>query len=141
MKQIRWLEADAVGHTVIDREHRAIVAVLNEAIRAFNDRDTETCSEAIDRAVEAIRRHFASEEAILVDSGCRGDSFTNHAAYHRRLLAEAEQIGRLCRNDPQRAFLEARLAELVHFVTYEIRNCDSALGRNLIGPREMAMRR
>jgi hemerythrin-like metal-binding protein len=131
MNLIQWLDADDLGHDAIDGEHRDIVDALNAAIRALNDRESETCSTAIESAVDATRRHFTNEEAILLDLGYRGNDFKSHAGYHERLLDEAEKIASLCKTDHRPAFLEARLAELIHFVIYEIRICDKDLKRHL----------
>jgi len=138
MNLIQWLDADDLGHDAIDREHRDIVDALNEAIKAFNDREGEACSTAIESAVDTIRRHFSNEEAILLDLGYRGNDFKNHAAYHERLLGEAEMIASLCKTDHRPTFLEARLAELIHFVIYEIRSCDKDLKHHLTGVKATA---
>ena len=133
MKLIQWLDDDELGHYAIDREHRDIVDALNVAIRAFNDRKSEACAAAIESAVDAARRHFSHEEAVLLDFGYGDNDFTDHAAYHERLLVEAEKIAALCKDDHRREFLEARLAELVHFVVHEIRSYDKKLERHLSG--------
>ena len=138
MKLIQWLDADELGHHAIDGEHRDIVDALNKAIRAFNDRDSDACAAEIESAVSVVRRHFSHEEAILLDLGYRGNDFEDHAGYHERLLAEAEKIATLCKNDDRRGFLEARLAELIHFVVFEIRSCDRDLKRHLSGAKAKA---
>lgn len=131
MKLIQWLDADELGHYAIDSGHRDIVDAINVAIKAFNDRKSEACVTAIESAVDVTRRHFSHEEAVLLDFGYRGNGFKDHAAYHDRLLVEAEKIAALCRDDQRREFLEARLAEFIHFVVYEIRSCDRELKRHL----------
>lgn len=135
MQLIQWLDADELGHYAIDREHRDVVEALNVAIKAFNDRKSEACVTAIESAVDATRRHFSHEEAVLLDFGYRGDDFEDHAAYHARLLLEAEKIAALCKKDHRREFLEARLAELIHFVVNEIRSYDRKLVRHLAGAK------
>ena len=138
MKLMRWLDADELGHPIIDREHRDIVDALNEAIHAFNNRRNEACAVAIARAVDVTRRHFSHEEAVLLDVGCSDGDVDRHAAYHRRLLAEAEKIAALCGKDQRREFLEPRLAELIHFVTHEIRAYDGALKHRSFSQKAVA---
>jgi hemerythrin-like metal-binding protein len=138
MNLIQWLDADELGHYAIDGEHRDIVDALNRAIKAFNDRNGEACTAAIENAVNVAKNHFSHEEAILLDCGYRGNDFTEHAAYHQRLLSEAEKIAGLCKTDHRREFLEARLAELIHFVVYEIRTCDRELKRHFSGVKTIA---
>jgi hemerythrin-like metal-binding protein len=131
MKLIQWLDTDELGHPAIDHDHRGIVDALNKAIRAFNNRNSEACSMAIESVVDVTKRHFLHEEALLIDLGYRGADFEDHAAYHIRLLAEAEKIGALCKTNHQREFLEGRLAELIYFVVHEIRSYDRKLARHL----------
>ena len=138
MNLIQWLDADELGHHAIDCEHRDIVDALNAAIKAFNDRNSEACSTAIERAVDTTHRHFSHEEAILLDLGYRANDFKDHAGYHARLLGEAEKIAALCKTDHRRENLEARLAELIHFVVFEIRSCDRDLKRHLFGAKTTA---
>jgi hemerythrin len=138
MNLIQWLDADDLGHDAIDGEHRDIVDALNEAIKAFNDRESEACTAEIESAVNVTRRHFLHEEEILLDVGFRGNDFKDHAAYHERLLGEAEEIARLCKEDDRPEFLEARLAEFIHFVVFEIRSCDRDLKRHLSGAKSTA---
>ena len=138
MKLIQWSARDELGHDAIDGEHRDIVDALNEAIEAFNDRESEACSIAIESAVNVTRSHFSHEEAILLDLGYQDEEFKNHAAYHERLLREAEKIATLCKSENQPAFLEARLAELIHFVIYEIRSGDKDLKPRLTNVKATA---
>jgi hemerythrin-like metal-binding protein len=133
MKLIQWLESDRLGYPAIDREHHDVIDALNKAIRAFNERNSAACSIAIESAVDAIRRHFLHEEAALIDLGYRGADLKDHVAYHGRLLVEAEKIAALCKTNHRREFLEARLAELIHFVLDEIRSYDRQLVRLLSG--------
>ena len=122
MKLIQWLATDELGHQAIDHEHRAVVDALNKAIRAFNNRNSEACSMAIENVVDVTKRHFLHEEALLIDLGYRGADFEDRAAYHNRLLTEAEKIAALCKTNQRRDFLEGRLAELIYFVVHEIRS-------------------
>jgi len=133
MKLIQWLATDELGHQAIDHEHRGIVDALNKAIRAFNDRNSEACSMAIDNVVDVTKRHFRHEEALLIDCEYRGADFEDHTAYHNRLLAEAEKIAALCKTNQRREFLEERLAELTYFVVHEIKGYDRKLARHLSG--------
>jgi hemerythrin-like metal-binding protein len=138
MKLIQWLDADELGHHAIDCGHRDIVDALNKAIKAFNDRDSEACAAEIESAVDVTRLHFSHEEAVLLDLGYRGNDFSDHAGYHARLLGEVEKIAALCKKDRRREHLEARLAELIHFVVFEIRSCDKDLKRHLSGAKTTA---
>jgi len=131
MRAIDWHEAFEIGHPSIDDGHRAIVAGLNEAIRALDGKSGERLAAAVAVAIEAARRHFEHEEALLTDAHFAG--VERHIAYHRRLLAEAEKILEICRSERFPRLLEPRLAELVHFLMAEIRDNDKELRAHLGG--------
>ena len=136
MKQIRWLDTDPVGINAIDTQHRRIVDGLNLAIGACNDRRIEDCVSAIRGVLKTTRRHFRQEEALLRRDGFLG--IEDHAAYHARLLSEVEKVGRVCNSTRDWPFIEARLAEMAHFLLNEIRVSDRAIVKQLNTPAAAA---
>jgi len=133
MHVIEWHAAFEIGHPSIDDGHRAIVAGLNAAIKALEGKSGDRLTAAVTEAVEAARQHFRQEEALLAEAG-----FTDverHVAYHRRLIAEAEEIPDICRSERFPKRLEPRLAELVHFLMAEIRDNDKELRAYLTGQK------
>lgn len=125
MRRIEWHDAFEVGNDIVDRGHQAIVTALNEAIRAVNAASGPRLAAAVAEAVEVARRHFREEESLL--AGARFAGADRHAAYHRRLIGEAEAILDLCRAEASPRLLEPRIAELVHFLMAEIRDNDKDL--------------
>jgi len=136
MRAIEWHAAFEVGHPSIDGGHHAIIAALNETIRALNGSSSDRLSAAVTEAIEAARQHFSQEEALLAEAGFV--DVDRHVAYHRRLLAEAEKILDMCRKERFPSRLEARIPELIHFLMAEIRDNDKELRPYLTGSRDGA---
>ncbi|MBT4889816.1 MAG: hemerythrin family protein [Rhodospirillales bacterium] len=52
-------------HELIDSGHKAIVDAMNEIVKAFNDDPGSECLPLLRRLDDAMRSHFAEEEAIM----------------------------------------------------------------------------
>ncbi len=86
--QLVWHSAYESGHDVIDTQHRALFGHANTLVAAlFAGRPADEVAGLINTLVQAVRRHFDDEEAILGVSGFPG--LAEHVAIHRGLINRA----------------------------------------------------
>lgn len=129
MPLIAWDEKFSVGIAAVDHEHRALIALVNEAHARLGHPDAVVDVEDVLGEIYArIAAHFALEERLMQER--RYDDYAAHKADHERLLDEIRDIMDDVEDygiyDAPR--LARRLAEWfsVHFQTH-----DARLHRNL----------
>lgn len=67
MAYIEWSEEYEIGHTIIDKQHRTLVDMLNELHDATeNGLDRNVLSNILYGLVEYTNGHFAAEEVRMV---------------------------------------------------------------------------
>lgn len=89
MPLIDWTDALLVNHPVMDDDHAAFVALLNDADSAST---TEAFSQAFDALIDHTKAHFAREEALMDEYGFFAKDC--HKGEHARVLAEADSVRR-----------------------------------------------
>ncbi|GAA0580342.1 hemerythrin family protein [Caenispirillum bisanense] len=88
-----WRDQMAVGHPVIDDDHRALIAIINDfEAEAERGAGVEALSTTLRRLHAYARDHFAREEAVQARIGF--PFHDAHAQEHRRLLAVVEEKAR-----------------------------------------------
>mgnify|MGYP001809618820 CR=1 FL=1 len=86
--QLRWHQAYACGHPLIDRQHRALFEDANRLLDAvLVSRPADEITALIERLIRDTVQHFDDEEAIMTAAGYPGAA--DHAAVHRALVAQA----------------------------------------------------
>lgn len=89
---IVWRDKMSVGHPVIDEDHRALIAIINDFEKAAAAGSTTALSTTLRRLHTYAREHFAREEALQVRIGF---PFAQaHGQEHRRLIALVEDKAR-----------------------------------------------
>ena len=80
-KPIEWLESFEIGHREIDQDHRKVLESLNQLMTASGEGRHADMFEICETFRHRLGSHFASEEAILRDSGF--SRLDDHAESHR----------------------------------------------------------
>jgi len=127
METVAWSDAFVLGDAELDADHRRIIDAVNAAIGALNEGRADDCVATMRQIASLTADHFRREEAFL-----QKQAFLNldsHAAYHRRLVGEMGIIVDACAERPDLAGIEARLAEMIHYLLNEIGGRDRELRR------------
>lgn len=70
MTTMIWNEEMTVGVEELDRDHKKLIALLNEVEDAISaGRSSDSMNEILQRVMESVKSHFAREEKFLFDSG------------------------------------------------------------------------
>lgn len=89
MGNFSWQAEYSVGDETIDRQHRQLIAILNELadLLAGKGRDqTVTPRRVFDDLAMYVTSHFAYEEQRMMDAGYPIDKVEAHRREHRKLL-------------------------------------------------------
>ena len=122
MDQITWHENYALGFPEIDGDHRALINIINEIIKALADRDFNLCVSFSETFVSALKEHYPREEEFLEEIGYT--HLKEHAGYHRKMLEQAEEFVELCKKEKNVELLEERLKRLVAKLLEDTRGGD-----------------
>ena len=111
---LTWRESYASGNEIIDHEHQQLFAQTNALLRTlFNEKpDPALLHEQLNRLLQSVASHFASEEQILEELGYPDREA--HRLKHLGLLQKAA----LLRDSTRRR--ELTPGELIDYVTREI---------------------
>jgi hemerythrin-like metal-binding protein len=122
------------GDPLVDRQHREIHQLVDDAEAASGE--TELLMGVLDRLMEHVDCHFATEEALMARTGYAGPLADAHVAEHRDLTNEARtvvlkvRLGEVTAMEPVAEFLRAWLVKHVErsdqtFIEY-VRSHDGA---------------
>ena len=107
----------------IDDDHRRLVALVNEIIRALDAADFDACARLVPDFVDSARKHFRHEEALLERVGY--PEAEDHHEHHRQLDEKLETILHLSQNvDNSKVARQSLRKELTFFVMDDIINAD-----------------
>ncbi len=87
---IRWTEAMSVGHPILDRDHRALVGLVNQISQPANREDRAVQELVLDELLDYTLAHFAREEDHLRQIGFAG--LKRHEVIHHALTRKLESI-------------------------------------------------
>jgi hemerythrin len=90
MSLVEWNEKLSVGVSIIDDEHKKIVAMLNELYGAIQSKQTEEAlGKVLDGLVAYTASHFNHEEALFAKTGYAGaaEHKKEHASLTEQVLA------------------------------------------------------
>jgi hemerythrin len=91
MKEIEWRKHYEIGLKEVDDQHKHLVEILNEMIRAKNeDRINEVLGKILKELVDYTNYHFSSEEKYMMKYGYPGT--TEHKAQHKMLVKQLVKI-------------------------------------------------
>ena len=129
MAMMEWNDGLKVGHSLIDRDHRKLVALINALGDAMSTgQGKDVCGGILDELVNYTRTHFAMEERLMSEYGYADTAA--HKAEHAGLVRDVIAFQR------QYAAGTAMLSvSLLHFMmewlTHHILESDQALAKSL----------
>ncbi|MCX7174056.1 MAG: bacteriohemerythrin [Proteobacteria bacterium] len=77
---MKWTQALATGHELIDEQHRGLFHCLEELETATTEQRTLLAVYSITRLKHYVREHFETEEAVMKQ--CKFPKFKEHIAEH-----------------------------------------------------------
>lgn len=89
MSEFAWSEALETGDALVDKQHRDIHDLV-DYVEAAEDRPAEVL-EVLDRLMQHVDTHFATEEALMRRAGYVGQHADEHVAEHRDLTQSARE--------------------------------------------------
>lgn len=94
--QLQWSDALSVGNETIDRQHRMLIGLLNEANECFRDGGDAVARWRVIADLESYTvYHFDTEEDLMESSGFADQHPTEakaHVDAHRAFAAEVRQL-------------------------------------------------
>ena len=94
-KPLQWTDELATGVDVIDKQHKMLINILNDANRCFRDRgDRELQKKVIDDLLSYTVYHFDTEEELMETSGpgdISPDDELKHIHEHRAFTGKARE--------------------------------------------------
>jgi len=79
---MKWTNALATGHEIIDQQHQGLFACLAELEVATAEQRTLLAVYAITRLKHYVREHFETEEAVMKQ--CKFPKLKEHVAEHMK---------------------------------------------------------
>ena len=88
---LRWCEHFSVGVPALDRDHKALVELINRACAAWAEKAEDSLGQLLEELLELAAVHFEREEAVL--RGVPGyRALEAHGGEHRNRLAQLQRI-------------------------------------------------
>ncbi|RMF46417.1 MAG: hemerythrin [Deltaproteobacteria bacterium] len=126
---LEWNDSLAVGHEVIDAQHRELFRHFNQFLAACNQRrGKDELERLLDFLTEYVIEHFSAEENLMTRTAYpdREAHLVQHRQFRER-LAELRQ--EMERSGPSLAVLIHTNKTLLHWLTQHIRHVDTAMAR------------
>ena len=129
METIVWTSALSVGVDRIDKEHQALVAMLNEVNQAIDSGQGDV---AVAGVVGKMRRyaqeHFRTEESAMTDTRypARESHMIEHDAFIEKMLDMEQNVGR-----PGSVSASEVRDFLRHWLMEHIQGTDKLLGKHI----------
>lgn len=87
---IKWNDSMSVGNEVMDRDHRALMGLINQLALENNRSDRIVLEHVLDELIGYAVAHFAREETYMAELGFKG--LAAHRKHHQRLTREVQAI-------------------------------------------------
>lgn len=131
MHIVEWSDSFALGIDEIDRQHRALVGMINALDGSTHGDDRpETTARLLDELSDYARDHFALEERLMAGGGCTAEHVTRHCTEHvyfRSVLVDLKKDF-----TDRRTNITVPLIEyLVHWLLHHIVVVDRAMATEL----------
>ena len=129
MAMMEWNDALKLGHSLIDRDHQRLVALINALGDAMSTgQGSEVCGHVLDELIDYTKTHFAREEQLM--SRHHYAATSEHKAEHAKLVREVVEFkGKF---DAGTAVLSVSLLHfLMEWLTHHILESDQALARSI----------
>ena len=103
---VEWKDEYSVGIESIDRQHKKLIALINNLQTAVNySAGAEFEQEALDELVDYTKTHFGYEEELMEKNGY--PDFTTHRAEHELMISRVEQVLAEYKRNPDTAMQNA----------------------------------
>jgi hemerythrin-like metal-binding protein len=87
---IRWSESMSVGDAVLDRDHRALIGLVNQLSLPANRHDRAVLEFVLDELLDYTVAHFSREEEYM--RGFAFSDYDRHVSIHRALTNQLVDI-------------------------------------------------
>ena len=133
MEWIPWDDTLATGHSVLDADHKILIALFNQLTDSVNRRSSKTvCGDLLAEIIEHATDHFAMEERLMAEHDY--PKFEQHAAEHAQLIKRAANFKTKFDTGSPGSHID-----LIHFpedwLTFHILGPDKKLGEFLSASR------
>lgn len=95
MSKFNWEPEYSIGHAEIDRQHQAIITIMNRLYGLLKDKTAERYAEVeqlFDDLANYVSTHFAYEEELMRRAGYPAEKIADHKLAHNELLAVVQQL-------------------------------------------------
>ncbi len=129
MSLVQWDDKYIVGNEVIDRDHKALFALINDFYDVFQESNRRRdIAVVLTKLVEYAESHFQREEAIMAANGY--PVLEEHHLFHTKLYESIYQLNDRLESDP--APLDRQtIAFLKNWLSDHIMQEDQKLGEYL----------
>jgi hemerythrin len=128
-----WKEEFAIDRGPIDKDHRVLVARVNDVLMHLSDNPRV---EAVRKAIYSLRTyadfHFRREERLQAETACPG--LVEHAAEHRDVLARFDNLIDELESLPADAVVpehKTKKAMLYRWILHHLHDTDRVLKQHL----------
>ncbi|NQV48433.1 MAG: hemerythrin domain-containing protein [Rhodospirillaceae bacterium] len=118
MIKIQWLESFAIGNEKIDRDHKDIIAIMQDVRSAVEDDNRPRCSALLQDLIVRAQEHFTDEEEIL--ESVHYPDLAEHIRYHQDLLLKARAMNAICHGASANGNLEQCFTVMAEFLIDDI---------------------
>jgi hemerythrin-like metal-binding protein len=94
MINLDWNDAYEIGIDFIDQEHQAILSIMRNIRDSILNGNLDACATLSDSLIKEAGNHFSHEERFL--ERVKFPGLKEHKKYHGDLLAQAEQVKKIC---------------------------------------------
>ena len=128
-----WTESLAVGHGLIDVQHRELFQRYNNLLQACREgRGREELAPALDFLNEYVVTHFAEEERFMWITAFPESE--EHKQQHREFCAKINDLRRELQEQGATVALTTAISHtLLNWLLWHVRQTDVKLARHLAG--------
>lgn len=109
---IEWTEQLSVGNEAIDSEHRGLISLVNDLVRAIEKRSSSGLTLAFEQLEQRLCLHFANEEKIARTIGL---DFSHHELAQQYMLNELRLLKGLL-DAKNCLWFDGAVAHFAHFL-------------------------
>lgn len=89
-RTIAWTAKMEVGNTIVDHDHRILLALVNQISLPETKQDPVAVGFILDELLGYTAMHFAREEGLMEKAGY--PDLVEHRAIHKAMIAEVQQL-------------------------------------------------
>jgi hemerythrin len=127
MAMMEWEEEYSVGIAAMDRQHKQLIAMINELNEAIaNHNNSDAIRTILPRLTYYTNVHFATEETLMYEAGF--GELAYHQELHQKLTQKVQEYIKqyLCGNTPE---INEMAAFLISWLRNHIQGEDKSYGQ------------